>query len=150
MGFFRDAMQESVARGETLSPQDRTHAAAAHVLGAVVGMFTAGLFLPIVATTLVLIFNTSRHRFVLFHVNQAAWFQLLVSVAASIFGVVFVVVYFMTCGLGVLLLPLALVPWAFSVLAPLWVALGAYQGRWALYPYLGDWVLDEKQPFIDS
>lgn len=150
MGYFRNAMSQSQASGEIISPQDRTHAAATHLLGAIVGIFTAGLIAPVLATTLVLVFNSTRHPFVLFHVNQAAWFQLLVSIGAAILGVLFVFVYFVTCGIGLILLPLALIPWGLSVLVPAWIAWRAYRGEWAPYPILGDWVLDQEHPFVDA
>lgn len=86
----------------------------------------------------------------LFHVNQAAWFQAFVSLVAVVAGVAFVFLYFVTCGVGLLLLPLALFPWALSVLLPLWVAYRAYQGEWAGYPVLGDFVLDQEAPFVDT
>lgn len=149
VGHFRRQMQEEFASGRALSSRDRTHAAAAHLLGAVVGIFTAGFLLPILAPTLVLAFNESRHPFVLYHVNQAAWFQVLVSAAAGLGALLFVILYLVTCGVGVLLLPLALVPWLLSVLLPLWVALGAHRGDWTPYPWLGEWVLDQQSPFVD-
>jgi uncharacterized membrane protein len=149
-GFFRTRMQDQIAAGIVSSPQDRTHAAAAHVLGAIVGIFTAGLLLPVLATTLVLVINTSRSPFVLFHVNQAAWFQAFVSLVAIVAGVAFVVLYFVTCGIALILLPLALIPWSLSVLLPLWVAYRAYRGEWADYPVIGDYVLDQESPFVDA
>lgn len=142
-------MQEELAAGQPISSEDRTHAAAAHLLGALVGIFTAGFLLPILAPTLVLVINKSRSPFVLFHVNQAAWFQVLVSAAAGVGVVLFLVLYFVTCGMGLLLLPLAIVPWAISVILPVWVAFGAQRGDWTPYPLLGEWVLDQESPFVE-
>jgi predicted membrane metal-binding protein len=149
-GHFRQKMQEALAAGQPISSEDRTHAAAAHLLGAVVGVFTAGLLLPVLATTLVLVINKSRNPYVLFHVNQAAWFQVVSSVAIAVGGLLFLVIYFVTCGAGLLLLPLLLVPWLLSVLLPVWVAIGAQRGEWLGYPWLGDWVLDQESPFVDD
>jgi len=149
-GHFRQKMQDTLADGHPISPQDRTHAAAAHLLGAVVGIFTGGLLLPVLATTLVLVVNKSRHPFVLFHVNQAAWFQVVASLAIATSGLLFLAIYFVTCGAGLLLLPLLFVPWLLSVLLPFWVAFGAQRGDWTGYPWLGDWVLDQEVPFVDD
>lgn len=143
-------MNASLASGQPISGEDRTHAAATHLLGAVVGVFTAGFLLPVLATTLVLVFNSSRHPFVLFHVNQAAWFQLLVSITAVVAGVLFGFLYLVTCGVGLILLPLVLIPWSLSVAIPAWLAFRAYRGEWAGYPLLGDWVLDQEHPFVDG
>ncbi len=151
-GFFRTAMQNVQASGHLQSSEDRTHAAAAHLLGAFVGLITAGLLFPVAAPTLVLVFNSSRNPFVLFHVNQAAWFQAVLSGCQVLFGVVFVVLYFVTCGIGVILLvpliPVFLAGWALSVFFPAWLALRAYKGEWATYPWLGDWVLDQESPMV--
>jgi hypothetical protein len=101
---------------------------------------------------LVLVINSSRNPFVLFHVNQAAWFQALLSSIQVVSGILFVILYFVTCGVGVILLipliPLFLVGWVLSVLYPAYLAYQAYQGQWALYPYLGRWVLDQESPLV--
>jgi len=143
-GVFRMAMESGVVP----TPMDRRDAALAHILGAIVGLFSAGLFFPVLAPTIVLLFNTTRSPFVLFHVNQAAWFQGIVSLGAIIFGVLFVLLYFVTCGMGIFLLPLALFPWLASVAVPFWVAMMAYDGKWSGYPWLRDWVLDDASPLV--
>lgn len=151
-GFFRTAMDNAVASGQVQSPEDRTHAAVAHLLGAFVGLATAGMLLPIAAPTLVLVINSSRNPFVLYHVNQAAWFQAALSAFQILFGILVFVLYFVTCGVGVILLipllPLFLAGWALSVIYPAWIAYRAYQGEWAKYPWLGDYVLDQESPIV--
>ncbi len=149
---FRTAMDSAIASQTLQNSEDRTHAAAAHLLGAFVGLITAGVLFPVAAPTLVLVINSSRNPFVLFHVNQAAWFQALLSSIQIVATIVFFVLYFVTCGVGVILLvpfiPLFLVGWALSVLYPAYIAYQAYQGQWALYPYLGSWVLDQESPLV--
>ncbi|MBN8614570.1 MAG: DUF4870 domain-containing protein [Deltaproteobacteria bacterium] len=149
---FRTAMDSAIASQTLQNSEDRTHAAAAHLLGAFVGLITAGVLFPVAAPTLVLVINSSRNPFVLFHVNQAAWFQALLSSIQIVATIVFFVLYFVTCGVGVILLvpfiPLFLVGWALSVLYPAYIAYQAYQGQWALYPYLGTWVLDQESPLV--
>jgi uncharacterized membrane protein len=151
-GFFRTAMQNAQAAGTLQSSEDRTHAALAHLLGAFVGLVTAGLLFPVAAPTLVLVINSSRNPFVLFHVNQAAWFQAALSAFQVLFGIVFVVLYFVTCGVGVILLipliPVFLAGWLLSVLYPAWLAYRAYLGEWATYPWLGNFVLDQESPLV--
>ncbi len=149
-GVFRVAMENAHAQGVVQSPTDRRDAALAHVLGAVVGIFSAGVLFPALAPTIVLLFNTSRSPFVLFHVNQAAWFQGVVSLAAIAFAVLFVALYLVTCGIGILLLPLLLFPWLASVAVPMWVAMMAYDGKWTGYPWLRDWVLDDASPLVSD
>jgi uncharacterized membrane protein len=153
-GFFRTKMGEALASGQPISAQDKNHAALAHLLGAIVGVFTAGVFFPVMATTVVLLFNSTRHPFVLFHVNQAALFQAFVSGVAILAGVIFGLLYVMTCGVVIFLLPVlllfALIPWSLSVLLPAWLAYRAYKGEWAGYPVIGDFVLDQASPFVDG
>ena len=149
-GVFRTAMEGAAAQGVLQSPTDRRDAALAHLLGAIVGIFSAGVMLPAFAPTLVLLFNSTRNPYVLFHVNQAAWFQGLVSLTAIVSGLLFVLLYFLTCGFGVLLLPLAIFPWLASVGVPLWAALRAYDGKWDGYPWLSDWVLDDASPLLSE
>lgn len=149
---FRTAMDAALASQTLQNSEDRTHAAVAHLLGAIVGLFTAGVLFPVAAPTLVLVINSSRNPFVLFHVNQAAWFQALLSSIQIAATIVFFVLYFVTCGVGVILLvplvPLFLVGWILSVLYPAYVAYQAYQGQWTTYPYLGAWVLDQESPLV--
>jgi hypothetical protein len=149
---FRTAMEAAQAAQTLQSSEDRTHAALAHILGAIVGLMTAGVLFPVAAPTLVLVINSSRNPFVLFHVNQAAWFQALLSAIQVVSAIVFVVLYFVTCGIGVILLvplvPVFLVGWMLSVLVPAYLAYQAYNGQWAMYPYLGKWVLDQESPLV--
>lgn len=151
-GPFRTAMEAAQSAGTLQSSEDRTHAALAHLLGAVVGLLTAGVLFPVAAPTLVLVINSSRNPFVLFHVNQAAWFQALLSAIQVGSTIVLLVVYFFTCGMGIFLLvpfiPLFLVGWVLSVLYPAYIAFQAYNGQWATYPWLGDWVLDQESPLV--
>lgn len=149
---FRTAMEAARAAQTLQGPEDRTYAALAHILGAVVGLVTAGLLLPVAAPTLVLVVHAQRNPFVLFHVNQAAWFQALVSAVQLVLGVGFFVIYLFTCGLGAILLipliPVFLIGWMLSVLYPAYLAYQAYNGQWAMYPYLGQWVLDQESPLV--
>lgn len=145
-GVFRMAMES----GFTPSANDRRDAALAHIFGAIVGIFSAGLLFPVLAPTIVLLFNTTRSPFVLFHVNQAAWFQGIVSLAAIVFGVLFVLLYLITCGMGIFILPFAAIPWLASVAVPFWVAMMAYDGKWSGYPWLRDWVLDDASPLVSE
>lgn len=149
---FRTAMDAAIAAGTVQSAEDRQHAALAHLLGAIVGLMTAGVLFPVAAPTLVLVLHSNRNPFVLFHVNQAAWFQGLVSTIQLVSTIGFFILYFVTCGMGVFLLipliPIFLVGWLLSVVYPAIVAYQAYQGQWGMYPYLGRWVLDQESPIV--
>jgi hypothetical protein len=46
------------------------------------------------------------------------------------------------------LVPVFLVGWMLSVLFPAYLAYQAYNGQWAMYPYLGKWVLDQESPLV--
>ncbi len=151
-GVFRGAMERAIA-ARTIEPrEDCSHAALAHIFGAIGGLLSGGLLIPIAAPTLVLLFHSSRNPFVLFHVNQAAWFQGLVSAIQIGTGVLAGLLALFTCGFGTLillpLLPVFIVGWLVSVALPAYVAFRAYRGEWTPYPYLGDWVLDQESPLV--
>lgn len=143
-GMFRRAMNE----GHVPDEEARNHAFLAHLATVVVGLFTAGMLLPILAPTLVLLLHNRRDPFVYFHINQACWFQVASTVIIGGATVVVGILSFVTCGVGaILFLPLvllALVPSVFAVIT----AFRARNGEWAPYPFVGDQVLDQENPVI--
>lgn len=145
-------MQQALASGAPQPADDRTHAALAHLLGAMAGLVSGGMLLPVAAPTLVLLFHSRRNPFVLFHVNQAAWFQGVISLVQITMAVVTGVLSFVTCGFGAILLvpfiPVFLLAWLAAVALPVYLALRAYEGQWTGYPWLGDWVLDQESPIV--
>lgn len=148
-GPFRQAMQS----GAQPSDEDCRYALYAHLLGAIVGLFTTGVIFPAMAPTFVLLFQTSRHPFLLFHINQTMWFQAIISLALAGMWIVFMIIYFLSCGIGgLLLLPVFLVVhlvlWLLSVVLPLVTMLGARRGEWSRYPFIGDMVLDQESPLV--
>lgn len=148
-------LRQAQLAGGPIEEGEREHALYAHLLGAVVGLFTTGVIFPAMAPTLVLVFRASRHPFLLFHINQAMWFQGIISLLLALNWVVFFIGYLATCGIGALVLfPLCLILhgglWLVSVILPVIVAVGARKGHWSRYPIIGDMVLDQASPLVDE
>lgn len=148
-------LRQAQAAGGPIEQGEREHALYAHLLGAVVGLFTTGVIFPAMAPTLVLVFRSSRHPFLLFHINQAMWFQGLISLFLALNWVVFLIGYLATCGIGALVLfpvcaLLHAVMWLVSVVLPIVVGFGARDGKWTRYPIIGDMVLDQASPLVDE
>ena len=67
-GMFRVAMES----GHVPTATDARDAALAHIFGAIVGIFSAGLLLPVLAPTIVLLFNKTRSPFVYFPARETS------------------------------------------------------------------------------
>lgn len=123
-------------------PPDEVHTAfLAHLFAAAAALCSGGLALGVLAPYLATTFTGNKGPFALYHVNQAAWLQIMVSLVTF------------TLGLGgVMCCPLwALIPISWLVLGvglPVYVAFEANRGAWAEYPWIGARVLRTWRPIF--
>ena len=107
MAYFRNA----ASNGPPPSLTDTNYAFWAHVIAAIASLCSAGLIVPLIAPFIVLLFTPSRHPFLMFHLNQAVFFQLLIHIVQIVLATVLWFVAFVTCGLGLPLLAFLVFPW---------------------------------------
>ncbi len=136
------------AAGYHPDPEEAQAAMLTHMLAAALAFGTCGLLGPLGAV-LGLLFSKERKPFLLFHVNQALLFQLVILGAEVALGVVQAAFSFLSIGcLAYLLTPLFLVVWMASVGLSLVTGLAARDGVWRTYPVLGEKVLQEWKPLL--
>jgi hypothetical protein len=121
--------------------QERQAAFYAHAFAAGVAFFSGGFAFAVLAPYLATAVTGQKGPFVLFHVNQAALFQIAVTVLSGFFGIS----GFFCC------VPWAVLPFSWIILGvgfPIYVGLGAQRGEWLEYPVIGLKVLREWKPIF--
>lgn len=119
--------QHALTFGETPSNDDKLFATLAH-LSPFVSAFVGPL--------LVLLLFSDKAPYVKYHAMQALVFQAALWVGGTIAGAVIALLSFVTCGFGGLLYLLAIPLVPVVMVAPLWGAWLAWEGRWKGYPLL--------------
>ncbi len=137
----------------TPDQEARDHAFFVHLITAAIALFSASLLIPLAGPLVGYLLDKRRDKFVLFHMNQAFFFQLLVNGTTLAGGVLIAVLSFCTCGIGVILLwPLAIVIgviiWLASFGYPVYQAIRARDGHWERAPIVGDWVAAQDSPLF--
>lgn len=148
--FFDEPRPFVRARDAGYRPTDEeaAYASYAHWIAALVALLSAGVVLPILAPWIVLFLVRDKGPFVVYHVNQAMAFQLVMLIVAIVVAVPLMTIAFCTLGFGAVLFPLLFVPAIVAVIVPIFVALATRGGEWKPYPFIGERVLAAERAHI--
>jgi uncharacterized membrane protein len=130
--------EQAAAAAGPPSVDDREHAFYAHLFAAIGNLFSGGVLLPVLAAVLPMMMTESKHPFVVFHVNQSAWYQLFLFAVNLVLALVITVLAFVTCGIGALLYVLCAIPPLVGCVHPFIVAFKVRDGAWYRYPIVGE------------
>ncbi len=113
--------------GEAPTSDDKLFGTLAH-LSTLVSSFVGPL--------LIVLLIGDKAPYIKYHAMQALGLQAALWVGGTVAGSVIAVISFLTCGFGSLLGLLAIPLIPVLMLAPLWGAWLAWEGRWAGYPMM--------------
>jgi uncharacterized Tic20 family protein len=138
----------ALARQTGYVPRDEEQRAAmwAHFFGAIASLIFASLAVPILAPLIAMAMNQNRGPFFLYHLNQAAAFQAVMSLVQIVLTMVVGFLAFVTCGVGAILGVVLVIPPLLGAIYPFIVGLRASQGGWDEYPIIGEKVLNARSP----
>jgi uncharacterized membrane protein len=134
-------LREAATAAGPPTPEDCQNAFYAHVFASIANVLSAGVLLPLLGAAIPLFLDQRRHPFLLFHINQSFWYQLLLAGVNLVLVLAVTAVAMITCGFGAVLYVVCVIPPLVGIIHPLFVGMKVREGAWTAYPVVGERVL---------
>lgn len=134
------------ASGYVPSDEEKQQAFYAHLFGALGTLVLCGTGLHLVGPLVPMFMAKQRTPFLMYHVNQAFWFQVGLFALNAVLAIIFTILAMVTCGIGSFLFILNGIPVLVAIGYPVLVGMKAKEGEWSEYAVVGAKVLAQKSP----